>query len=293
MSDPTAVLGELVRRTRGTSPGQLAPLVAECAAAVGMTDAVIYLTDYGQSRLMPVPYRGMPTRLPLGRGGHAGRPGVPDRHPAHRRARGGRRPPHPPAVAAADGGQRAARRAGGDRAGGRRGGGRARGGRVRRRGRHPAGHPLGVRGRLRAGPAGAADAAAGGDPVAAAAAHDRTGRAGVAVRAAGAVGRGRRRRVRLRAQRRPAARGALRRDGARARRHAAVHAGGGGVPQRPPRPGRPGRARTRRSTSRSPPSSAGRTSSPGCCSTWTSPPACCAGCPPGTCRRCWSGTTGR
>jgi serine phosphatase RsbU (regulator of sigma subunit) len=66
VSDPTAVLGELVRRTRGTSPGQLAPLVAECAAAVGMTDAVIYLTDYGQSRLMPVPYRGMPTRLPLG-----------------------------------------------------------------------------------------------------------------------------------------------------------------------------------------------------------------------------------
>jgi serine phosphatase RsbU (regulator of sigma subunit) len=66
VSDPTAVLGELVRRTRGTGPGQLAPLVAECAAAVGMDDAVIYLADYGQTRLMPLPYPGMPVRLPLG-----------------------------------------------------------------------------------------------------------------------------------------------------------------------------------------------------------------------------------
>lgn len=65
-SDPTAVLGELVRRTRDTAPGDLAPLVAECAAAVGLADAVIYLTDYGQTRLIPLPYPGMPPRLPLG-----------------------------------------------------------------------------------------------------------------------------------------------------------------------------------------------------------------------------------
>lgn len=64
--DPTAVLGELVRRTRGTGPSQLAPLVAELGAASGMADAVIYLADYGQTRLMPLPYSGMPIRLPLG-----------------------------------------------------------------------------------------------------------------------------------------------------------------------------------------------------------------------------------
>lgn len=64
--DPTAVLGELVRRTRDTAPGDLASLVAECAAAVGLTDAVIHLTDYGQTRLIPLPYPGMPPRLPLG-----------------------------------------------------------------------------------------------------------------------------------------------------------------------------------------------------------------------------------
>jgi serine phosphatase RsbU (regulator of sigma subunit) len=66
VSDPTAVLGELVRRTRDSGPGQLAPLVADSAASAGLADAVIYLADYGQTRLMPVPYRGMPTRLPLG-----------------------------------------------------------------------------------------------------------------------------------------------------------------------------------------------------------------------------------
>lgn len=65
-SDPTAVLGELVRRTRDTAPGDLAALVAECAAAVGLTDAVIHLADYGQTRLIPLLYPGMPPRLPLG-----------------------------------------------------------------------------------------------------------------------------------------------------------------------------------------------------------------------------------
>jgi serine phosphatase RsbU (regulator of sigma subunit) len=64
--DPTAVLGELMRRARDAGPGQLASLVADAAAAIGLADAVIYLADYGQTRLMPVPYAGMPARLPLG-----------------------------------------------------------------------------------------------------------------------------------------------------------------------------------------------------------------------------------
>jgi serine phosphatase RsbU (regulator of sigma subunit) len=66
VSDPTAVLGELVRRTRHAAPSRLAPLVAECGAAAGLGDVVIYLADYGQTRLVPVPYAGMPARLPLG-----------------------------------------------------------------------------------------------------------------------------------------------------------------------------------------------------------------------------------
>jgi len=64
--DPAAVLGELVRRTRGTAPGDLAGLVSECAAAAGLADAVIYLADYGQRRLIPLPYPAMPPRVPLG-----------------------------------------------------------------------------------------------------------------------------------------------------------------------------------------------------------------------------------
>jgi serine phosphatase RsbU (regulator of sigma subunit) len=64
--DPAAVLGELVRRVRDCDPAQLAPLVADVAAAAGLADAAIYLVDYGQTRLMPVPYEGMPARLPLG-----------------------------------------------------------------------------------------------------------------------------------------------------------------------------------------------------------------------------------
>jgi serine phosphatase RsbU (regulator of sigma subunit) len=66
VTDPTAVLAELVRRSRNSGPGQLARVVAECAASAGLAEAVIYLADYGQTRLMPVPYAGMPARLPLG-----------------------------------------------------------------------------------------------------------------------------------------------------------------------------------------------------------------------------------
>jgi serine phosphatase RsbU (regulator of sigma subunit) len=64
--DPAAVIGDLVRRTRRTAPGDLAPLVAGSAAAAGLADAVIYLSDYGQTRLLPLPYPGMPPRVPLG-----------------------------------------------------------------------------------------------------------------------------------------------------------------------------------------------------------------------------------
>jgi serine phosphatase RsbU (regulator of sigma subunit) len=65
-SDPTGILGELVRRSRQAGPGELAPLVVHSAGRAGLADAVIYLVDYGQTRLMPVPYRGMSPRLPLG-----------------------------------------------------------------------------------------------------------------------------------------------------------------------------------------------------------------------------------
>src|SRR5829696_1964410 len=64
--DPAVVIGEMVRRTRRTAPGDLAPLVAGRAARAGLTEAVIYLADYGQTRLMPLPYPGMPPRVPLG-----------------------------------------------------------------------------------------------------------------------------------------------------------------------------------------------------------------------------------
>lgn len=64
--DPAAVIGEMVRRTRRTAPGDLAPLVAESAAAAGLADTVIFLADYGQTRLLPLPYPGMPQRVPLG-----------------------------------------------------------------------------------------------------------------------------------------------------------------------------------------------------------------------------------
>src|SRR5829696_5256896 len=64
--DPAAVIGEMVRRTRRTAPGDLAPLVADSAAAAGLGETVIYLADYGQTRLLPLPYPGMPQRVALG-----------------------------------------------------------------------------------------------------------------------------------------------------------------------------------------------------------------------------------
>ena len=64
--DPAAVIGDMVRRTHRTAPGDLASLVAGSAAAAGLADTVIYLADYGQTRLLPLPYPGMPPRVALG-----------------------------------------------------------------------------------------------------------------------------------------------------------------------------------------------------------------------------------
>ena len=87
-ADLAAVISELVRRARRTAPGDLAPLVAGSAAAAGLTDTVIYLSDYGQTRLLPLPYPGMPSRVPLGiEGTLAGRraAGAADQLADHRR----------------------------------------------------------------------------------------------------------------------------------------------------------------------------------------------------------------
>jgi serine phosphatase RsbU (regulator of sigma subunit) len=59
------LLGDLVQRAQLSAPDQLAGLVAERAGAIGIRDLVVYLSDYGQTRLVPLPYRGMPERPPL------------------------------------------------------------------------------------------------------------------------------------------------------------------------------------------------------------------------------------
>jgi serine phosphatase RsbU (regulator of sigma subunit) len=64
--DLLPAIGEMVRRTRSTAPGDLAPRVAETAAGMGLAETVIYLADYGQTRLLPLPYHGMPQRVALG-----------------------------------------------------------------------------------------------------------------------------------------------------------------------------------------------------------------------------------
>jgi Stage II sporulation protein E (SpoIIE) len=58
-------LGDLVQRAQQSTPDHLAELVAEQATAVGLADAVVYLADYGQTRLVPLRYRWMPERSPL------------------------------------------------------------------------------------------------------------------------------------------------------------------------------------------------------------------------------------
>lgn len=70
--DLDAAIGELVRRTRRTAPGDLALLVAETAGSAGVVETVIYLVDYGQTRLLPLPYPRMPARVALGAEGTLG-----------------------------------------------------------------------------------------------------------------------------------------------------------------------------------------------------------------------------
>jgi serine phosphatase RsbU (regulator of sigma subunit) len=59
------LLGDLLERAQLSTPNQLAELVAAQAGGVGLRDVVIYLADYGQTRLVPLAYRGMPERPPL------------------------------------------------------------------------------------------------------------------------------------------------------------------------------------------------------------------------------------
>src|SRR5215203_5502903 len=99
--DPAVVIGEMVRRTRRTAPGDLAPLVARSAAAAGLTEAVIYLADYGQTPADAAALSGDAGAGAAGHRGHAGRADLPDRPGAQR----GRRPRAPPGVAAAQRGQ--------------------------------------------------------------------------------------------------------------------------------------------------------------------------------------------
>jgi serine phosphatase RsbU (regulator of sigma subunit) len=61
-----AVLGDLIAQVQQSTPDDLARLVAAHAAGAGIGAVVVYLADYGQLRLVPLPYPGMPAREPLG-----------------------------------------------------------------------------------------------------------------------------------------------------------------------------------------------------------------------------------
>jgi serine phosphatase RsbU (regulator of sigma subunit) len=58
-------LGRLVELAQLSTPDHLAELVAREAGEVGLTDVVVYLADYGQTRLVPLAYPGMPERTVL------------------------------------------------------------------------------------------------------------------------------------------------------------------------------------------------------------------------------------
>ena len=49
------LLSELLRRTHLSAPSDLARVIAEQAASIGAHDLVVYLIDYDQNTLMPVP----------------------------------------------------------------------------------------------------------------------------------------------------------------------------------------------------------------------------------------------
>jgi serine phosphatase RsbU (regulator of sigma subunit) len=70
--DGVALLADLLRRSRLLAPGDLAALIREEAQCLGFGDAVVYVTDYGQERLVPLPP--MPNDYPH----HGGRPAAID-----------------------------------------------------------------------------------------------------------------------------------------------------------------------------------------------------------------------
>ena len=64
-SDTAAMLGRLLRRTHLSAPAELATIVAEEARAIGVERLVMYLVDYDQRRLVPVPSPDAEGREPL------------------------------------------------------------------------------------------------------------------------------------------------------------------------------------------------------------------------------------
>ena len=81
------LLGELLRRTHLSAPSDLAGVIADQAASIGAHDLVLYLIDYDQDTLMPLPAgaEGPPGAALRGRNG--GRTVV--QHERHPRGRPG------------------------------------------------------------------------------------------------------------------------------------------------------------------------------------------------------------
>ena len=61
----TELLGELLRRTHLSAPSDLAGVIADQAASIGAHDLVLYLIDYDQDTLMPLPAGAGDRREPL------------------------------------------------------------------------------------------------------------------------------------------------------------------------------------------------------------------------------------
>jgi Stage II sporulation protein E (SpoIIE) len=59
------LLADLVDQAALCTPDEVAELVAVQAGGAGLLEVVVYLADYGQTRLVPLPYRGMPGRTPF------------------------------------------------------------------------------------------------------------------------------------------------------------------------------------------------------------------------------------
>jgi serine phosphatase RsbU (regulator of sigma subunit) len=59
------LLGRLLDDTHLAAADEVAGLVAEHARTIGASDVVLYLADYGQRELVPLPGHGVPARAPL------------------------------------------------------------------------------------------------------------------------------------------------------------------------------------------------------------------------------------